>query len=258
MEQLLRRHRSIRRYSIRQIDADLIDRVCELAIAGSSSSGNMNMVSIVRSRDAQKRRALCRLHFDQPMVEQAPLTLTFCADAYRMRQWLAQRGARLNFGNLLSYHVAAFDAIIVAQSAALAFQSHGLGICYMGTTLHAMPYIAELLQLPEHCVPVTSMVVGWPDEAPEARDRLPLAGMVHDETYQHPSADDISQTYAEKEVKGWQRYQSMMPERFAQFDAAGIHNLAQFYTSDFKYAPQIFERDSGRLEAFLRQRGFMP
>ena len=138
MEALLRQHRSIRAFKPDEIAPALVDEVCRLGIAGSSSSGNLNMVSIVRSRDAAKRQALYQLHFEQPMVLQAPLTLTFCADSHRTRQWLAQRGARLNFGNLLSYHVAAFDALIVAQSMALAFEAHGLGICYMGTTLHRM------------------------------------------------------------------------------------------------------------------------
>ena len=255
---LLRRHRSIRQYQDRPVDHDLVRRVCELAVAGSSSSGNLNMVSIVCVRDAARRRELCRLHFDQPMIEQAPVLLTFCADSHRTRRWLARRGARLNFGNLLSYHVAAFDAIIVAQSAALAFEAHGLGICYLGTTLHSMPEIAALLELPDHCVPVTSMVVGWPDEAPAARDRLPIAAMLHDETYHRPSDEELDRHFADREVRGWERYRSAMPERFAQFGEAGITNLAQFYTSDFKYAPQVFDEDSRKLAAFLHERGFMP
>ena len=255
---LLLRHRSIRKYKAQEVAPELIEQACRHAIAGSSSSGNMNLVSIICSRDAGRRKALCRLHFYQPMVEQAPLVLTFCADSFRMREWLGQRQARLGFGNLLSYHVAAFDALIVAQSVALVFEAHGLGICYMGTTLHSMPEIAALLELPDHCLPVTSMVVGWPDEAPEARDRLPLQGMLHDETYQKPSADDIDRLYADREIAGWNRYRTLMPERFAEIDQAGIRNLAQFYTSDLKYAPPVFERDSAKMAAFLAERGFMP
>jgi nitroreductase len=44
--------------------------------------------------------------------------------------------------------VAGFDAIILAQTTALALESHGLGICYMGTTLHAMEQIADFLDCP--------------------------------------------------------------------------------------------------------------
>jgi hypothetical protein len=61
------------------------------------------------------------LHFEQDMVLEAPLVVTFCADWFRTREWLRRRGARDNFNNFLGYHVAAVDAVIVAQSACLAF-----------------------------------------------------------------------------------------------------------------------------------------
>ncbi len=258
MSALLQAHRSIRQYRDRPIDGALIDQVLEEALQGSSSSGNLNMVSVVKTRDVQRKARLCELHFGQPMVLQAPLVLTFCADTHRTRQWLVQRGARLNFGNLLAYHVSAFDAIILSQTAALAFESHGLGICYMGTTLHRMAEIADYLDCPDHVLPVTSMVVGWPAEAPAQRDRLPRAAWIHDERYRRPGAEDIDRDYAAREVRGWARYRAMGAEVIAQMEALGITSLAQFYTSDIKYAPQVFERDSVKLRALLEAKGFLP
>jgi nitroreductase len=171
---LLARHRSIRRYKPTPIAPRLIEEVCAQAIAGSSSSGNLNMVSLVLTEDAARRELLCALHSGQEMIRQAPLLITFCADSQRTRRWLKLRGARDNFNNFKSFLVAAIDAIIVAQSVALGFQARGLGICYLGTTLMACTEIAEFLQLPETVFPVTSLVVGYPDEAPAKRDRLPL------------------------------------------------------------------------------------
>ena len=107
-------------------------------------------MSIVLTLDAERKRRLYALHFEQPMVLQAPLVVTFCADWFRTREWLRRRGARDNFNNLIGYHVAAFDAMIVAQNACLGFQAHGLGICYMGTTLHSMTDIAAFLELAGH------------------------------------------------------------------------------------------------------------
>jgi nitroreductase len=255
---LLRRHRSIRQYKPDPIDPALLDRVLQDAFAGGSSSGNLNMVSVVRTRDVERKRRLCELHFGQPMVEQAPLVLTFCADTFRTREWLARRGARLNFGNLIGWHVAAFDAIIFAQTAALALEAQGLGICYMGTTLHAMREIADFLELPSHCLPATSMVVGWPDEAPATRDRLPMAAWCHDETYRRPDGEALDDLFRDREVAGWARYRALGPEFAARMDELGITSLAQFYTSDIKYAPERFREDSDRLRALLEERGFLP
>jgi nitroreductase len=255
---LMTAHRSIRQYKSAPIEPGLIDRVLTEALQGSSSSGNLNMVSVIKTQDPQRKALLYELHFEQPMVTQAPLVLTFCADSFRTRQWLTQRQARLNFGNLISWHVAAFDAIILSQTVALALESHGLGICYMGTTLHSMGAIAEFLECPDHCLPVTSMVVGWPAEAPAQRDRLPPAAWIHDERYQRPSADDIDQLFGAREVKGWNRYRSMGEHMVAKMDELGITSLAQYYTSDIKYAPQVFERDSRKLHDVMENSGFLP
>ena len=156
---LMLSHRSIREFHAdRPVDEALVDRLLTEALHGSSSSGNLNMVSVIKTFDPERKARLCELHFGQPMVLQAPLVLTFCADSHRTRQWLAQRQARPGFADFISWHVAGYDAIILAQTTALALESHGLGICYMGTTLHSMGAIADFLECPDNCLPATSMV----------------------------------------------------------------------------------------------------
>ena len=257
ISELQNRHRSIRRYKPDPVDGALVDQVLADAIAGSSSSGNLNSVSIVLTRDGERKRRLYELHFEQEMVLQAPLVVTFCADWFRTREWLRRRGARDNFNNLIGYHVAAFDAMIVAQNACLGFQAHGLGICYMGTTLHSMTEIAAFLELPDTCVPVTTIVVGWPDEDPAKRDRLPLPAIVHEERYHRPTAEQIEATYAQREVRGWERYMAE-PEIKTRIEAMGITSLAQYYTSEAKYDPDVFREDSAKLAALLAAKHFLP
>ena len=257
MSRLMQAHRSIREYQDRAIDPAWLDARLAEAFAGSSSSGNLNMVSVIKTRDPQRKAKLCDLHFGQPMVNQAPWVLTFCADTFRTRQWLAHRGARLGFADLVSWHVAAFDAIILAQTTALALESHGLGICYMGTTLHSMREIADFLECPENCLPVTSMVVGWPAEAPSQRDRLPPAAWIHDERYRRPTPAEIDARFAERERRGRERYLALGPEMAQLWQDHGITSLAQYYTSKIKYDPDRFAEDAEKLRALLAERGFL-
>ena len=256
--QLMAAHRSIRQFTDRPIDSAWVNDLLGQALHGSSSSGNLNMVSVVKTQDVDRKRRLYELHFEQPMVLQAPLVLTFCADTYRTRTWLAQRQARLGFGDFISWHVAAFDAIILAQTMSLALESHGLGICYMGTTLHSMGAIAEFLELPDHCLPVTSLVVGWPAEAPAQRDRLPTTAWIHDERYQRPGPDDIDAHFAERERRGKERYLSMGESMARLWAEHGITSLAQYYTSKIKYDPDQFRVDADALHALMTDRGFLP
>jgi nitroreductase len=256
--QLMRSHRSIRQFQAdKPVDSAFIDRVLVQALAGSSSSGNLNMVSVVKTFDPERKARLHELHGGQPMVLQAPLVLSFCADSHRTRAWLAQRQARAGFADFISWHVASFDALILAQTTALALESHGLGICYMGTTLHSMQGIAELLELPENCLPVTSLVVGWPAEAPAQRDRLPGTAWIHNERYQPPTPESITRDYGERERRGWDRYRAIGPEMVARMQEHGITSLAQYYTSQIKYDPDRFALDSAALLTLLRARGFL-
>jgi len=254
---LLLAHRSIRRFKPDPIPPDLIERICIDAVAGSSSSGNLNTFALVLTEEKARRERLYALHMEQEMILQAPLLITFCADMHRTRRWLRLRGARDNFNNLEGFMVAAYDAVIVAQSVALAAEAAGLGICYLGTTLDACPEIADFLKLPETCVPVTTLVIGWPDEAPAKRDRLPPGCYLHRETYQQPADSAFLALHADREVKGWARYRALGPEVIAEMEKLGITSLAQFYTSDMKYSPQRCDESSRKIFQLLIDKGYL-
>ena len=98
---LLNSHRSIRSFDARPVEPALVDHVLHEALQGSSSSGNLNLVSVIKTFDVERKTQLCKLHFDQPMVRQAACVLTFCGDTFRTRQWLAQRDARVGFGDFI-------------------------------------------------------------------------------------------------------------------------------------------------------------
>jgi nitroreductase len=257
LSSLLNSHRSIRSFKPDPVDQALIELVCQEAIAGGSSSGNLNSISIVLTRDRERKQRLYEFHSHQEMVLEAPLVVTFCADWFRTREWLSLRGARDNFDNLLGYHVAAYDAMIVAQNVCLGFENHGLGICYMGTTLGRLSEISDLLELPETCLPVTTIVVGYPAEDPPKRDRLPLKAFLHDETYRMPDEAEIEEVFGQREIRGWQRYMGN-PELKKLIEEHGITSLAQFYTSEVKYDPDKFKEISERIRLALENKKFLP
>jgi hypothetical protein len=120
-----------------------------------------------------------------------------------------------------------------------------------------MGAIAEFLELPDTCVPVTTITVGYPDEDPPKRDRLPATSLIHNEKYRPVTDEDIETTFAEREIRGWQRYMGI-PELKALIEERGITSLAQFYTSEVKYDPDTFIEDSAKLRALLESKHFIP
>ena len=192
-------HRSIRKYKDTAIsDADL-NQILE-AGTRASTTGNMQIYSIVVTRDKERKKAIAPMHFNQPMVTQAPVVLTFCADINRFNKWCKARNAEPGYDNFLWFTNAAIDAVLAAQNVALAAEDKGMGICYLGTTTYTADKIISALELPKGVIPITTLVVGYADEKPGLTDRLPLSGVVHYETYKDYTSDDIDKIYADKEA----------------------------------------------------------
>ena len=191
-------HKTIRKYKPDPIPDEVLNKILE-AGSRASTTGNMQVYSIVVTMDQEKRKELCSIHFSQKMVEQAPIILTFCADFNRFNKWCQQRGTVPGYDNFLSFFTAAIDALLVAQNVALAAEAHGLGICYLGTTTYKARKLVEFFDLPKGVVPVTTIVAGYPDENPEKADRLPMSGIIHHEKYHDYSPLSIDDIYKEKE-----------------------------------------------------------
>ncbi len=191
-------HKTIRNYKSDPIDDKTLNTILEAGFR-ASTTGNMQVYSVIISKDEEKRKELCKLHFGQKMVEQAPVLLTFCADFNRFNKWCEQRDAKPGYDNFLSFYTASIDALLVSQNAAVAAEAFGLGICYLGTTTYQADKLIDFFNLPVGVVPVTTLVVGYPADNPDQVDRLPLTGVLHYEKYNDYSPDDINQIYWEKE-----------------------------------------------------------
>ena len=192
--------RTIRKYSSEPVDDKLLNEILMMGCR-ASTTGNMQVYSIIITRDEQKKKDLAPLHFDKKMITGAPVVLTFCADFNRFNKWCLQRDAEPGYDNFLSFMTAAIDALIVAQTVCIAAESVGLGICYLGTTTYNADKIIELLSLPKGVVPVTTVTLGWPSENPEQIDRLPLEAVIHREHYVDYTPANIERYYKEKEER---------------------------------------------------------
>ncbi len=251
--QQIHAHRSIRKYKPDPIPEELLTEILEAGIR-TSSSGNMQSYSIIVTTDDDIRQALYQAHMQQRMVLDAPVFLTFCADFHRMRRWLELREAPDNFDNFFSFMVAAIDAVLASQTTALAAESRGLGLCYLGSTLANADRIGEILELPNSVVPVVGFSLGYPAQDPDLRDRLPLSGIVHQQTYHQSTDEEILDIYKDREIKGWERYMKSSWLR-EQVEKHQVENLAQLYTR-VKYTRETHQEYSARLLEYLANQEF--
>lgn len=243
---LLMNRRTIRDYLDRDIDDDLLKKILA-AGCRTSTTGNMQVYSIIVTRDRGMKEKLLPLHFNQRMVLNAPVVLTFCADFNRFSQWCRLRKAEPGYDNFLSFITAAIDALIAAQTVCIATEASGLGICYLGTTTYMARKIIEVLNLPKGVVPVTTVTLGWPAGIPDQVDRLPLDAIVHEEVYHEYSGDDIDRFYREKEER---------PDSKQFIRENNKETLAQVFT-DVRYKKSDNVTFSNMLLKVLTEQGFM-
>lgn len=242
----IKNRRSVRKYQARDVDNELLRSLLEEA-ERTQTMGNLQLYSVVVTRSEEMKRRLAPCHFNQPMVESAPVVLTFCADFHRTTEWCRHRMADPGYGNFLSFINAATDALLYCQTFCTLAEAAGLGLCYLGTTLYTPMQIIDILRLPALTMPVATITLGWPAEEPAQTDRLPLTALVHEEIYQPVTAETIDRDYTLKEE---------LPENreFVRINAK--QTLAQVFT-DCRYTRRDNEAMSAGLLDALRKQGFL-
>ena len=246
MKNLLTR-RTVRKYTSQDVSDELLNRLMTEA-ARTQTMGNLQLYSVIVTRKAEMKAKLSPAHFNQPMVKEAPVVLTICADFNRTSFWAKCRKAEPGYDNFLSYINAATDALLYTQTLCNLMDEEGLGYCYLGTTVYQPQQIIDILQLPKLVMPVATLTVGWPAEEPALSDRLPLESFVHQDTYQDYLAADIDTYYNDKENLEENK-------NFVRINHK--ETLAQIFT-DIRYTRKDNEAMSRGLIKALVAQGFIP
>lgn len=247
MIDIMKNRRTIRKYTEQDIPEELLNELLEVAVR-ASNTGNMQLYSVVVTRDQSNKEKLAPAHFNQPMITTAPVVLTFFADANRFVKWAEQRKAEAGFDNLQTFIASTIDAMLFAQAFCDAAEEKGLGICYLGTTAYNADKIIEALSLPRLVVPIVTVTVGYPVmPLPEQVERLPLAAVVHQEAYVDYTPDMIDELYGEKEALE-------VNKQFVKEN--NKETLAQVFT-DVRYTKKNNEYFSEVLLKVLKDQGFM-
>jgi nitroreductase len=169
------------------------------------TAGAMMLYSIIQIEDQALKDRLAQTCDDQPFIARAPWVLVFVADMQRWMDLFAASDVRSlpgveyrdapGLGDLM---MACSDALIAAQTAAIAAESLGIGSCYIGDILEQAETHAELLGLPRHTLPVAMLVFGRP-----LRLRPPtphcVSHVVHTDRYHRLTSDEVSALSAQLE-----------------------------------------------------------
>ncbi len=207
---LLLSHRSIRRYRSKKIEPELFESILAAGQSASTSS-HIQSVSMVRISEPSLRKAFFEISGGQPYVESCPEFLVFCADFYRNQERIERNEERqTDFSSIEQFISASVDVALFAQNVVIAAQSAGLGCCYIGGIRNDPHRVTQLLNLPSLVYPVFGLCLGYPDQDPESKPRLPIEVQLHENAYNLDAGshelidryDDDVRLYYERRSRG--------------------------------------------------------
>ncbi|WP_290793764.1 oxygen-insensitive NADPH nitroreductase [Halomonas sp.] len=189
--ELLKSHRSIRKFTDQPVSRELLEELIR-AGQGAATSSHVQAYTVIHVKSAENREKIAELAGGQSYVATCGAFLMFCADMKRPTEAAERTGARVVRGMTEQLLVASVDTALMAQNVAVAAESEGLGICYIGGVRNNPQQISDLLGLPDHVYPVFGMCLGYPAHQPDVKPRLPVEAILKEDSY----SDDRAQVEA--------------------------------------------------------------
>lgn len=178
-------HRSVREFEQRSLTKEQIDILVSSAQAASTSS-YVQAYSIIGVTDDEKKAELAKLAINSNTVINSGHFFVFCGDLHRHEiiGEMEEKEVTTAIESTEMFMVALIDAALAAQNTAIAAESMGLGICYIGGIRNDLEKVSELLEIPSHCIPLFGLAIGYPSVINDRKPRLPKEHIYHENRYE--------------------------------------------------------------------------
>jgi nitroreductase len=237
--ELLRSHRSIRKFKDQAVGDELLAQILQAGQSAATSSF-LQGATVIRVSNPDSRQKLAAYAGNQPYVASAPEFLVFCADLRRAGNCCERHGKTFSGEYTEHFIIATVDAALMAQNTVVAAESAGLGICYIGGLRNNPREVSDLLKLPVGVYPVFGLCLGYPDQNPEVKPRLPLSVIVKNEVYDDSADAAVIENYDEQ------------VREYYQNRTGGGHGISW----SEQVAALLSEKARPHMRGFLAEQGF--
>ena len=197
------KHKSIRKYQNKPLEDEKLGLIVKAAQAAPTWC-NGEQVSIIVVKDQATKDKIKELCWGQTHVGSCAAFLVFCADYYRLSLAFEKAGKKKEdfekyMSNIDTLLIGSHDVGIALQNATVAAESMGLGTCHIGAIRNKALEIVKLLNLPKYVIPLVGLTVGYPDDDPGLKPRLPPKAICFEEKYNTENAkagiDEYDETF---------------------------------------------------------------
>lgn len=181
-------HSSVRQFQdIALTEQQVMDLV--KAAQAASSASFQQAYSIIGINDKLIKEEIRKFSGNQQFIVKNGHFFVFCADLYRHKKMARKIGIDNSetISGIDAVILGAVEASLAAQNMAIASESMGLGICYVGGIRDGAVGVSACLGLPSHVIPIFGFAVGYPQNKNEKKPRLPFEIVYHENTYESDS-----------------------------------------------------------------------
>ncbi|MHA2393237.1 MAG: nitroreductase family protein [Promethearchaeota archaeon] len=195
---LMIKRRSVRVFKEQNISQDIIDKLLDAA-NNCPSGGNIQPLSIITIQSIEAKEELGKLISSQPWIRNAPLSLIFCIDFYRIKKWAILSDTKFLGENALSHFLIAYaDLMCAAQNIVILAESLDLGSVYVGSIQGIIDEIRDYFHIPKLVLPMMLLCIGYPESKPNTIPKLNRNVITHSEKYTSLSEAEIQRAYDDK------------------------------------------------------------
>lgn len=190
--EVIMNRRTIRKFKDKPIPEEIVYKIIE-AGQRAPTACSLQTYSIIWVKDEEKRKKIFEACGKQPFILEAPVTLVICADVRRLIKIMSITGNETSLEKGYGYEVKIFsiiDATLTAQNMVIAAEALGLGSVYIGNAL-ANQELMEILNLPQGVLPLFLLCIGYPNENPPTRPRLPIQTILHIDKYIEKDREEL-------------------------------------------------------------------
>jgi len=192
---LMVKRRSVRVFKDQKVPEHIVEKLMDAA-HNFPSGGNLQPLSIIIVQEEEGREELGRLIRSQPWVKNAPLSLIFCIDFYRVKKWATLSGADFQGENGPFHFLMAYaDLMCAAENVVILSESFGLGSVYIGGIQRIIDRIRKYFLIPKLVLPMMLLCIGYPEIVPKSPPKLNRNVIVHKEKYKMLNDDEIQKAY---------------------------------------------------------------
>jgi nitroreductase len=193
--ELLMKRRSVRSFKADEVPEDIVEKL--VAAGNNAPTGcNMQPLSIVTVREADRRAKLAQMIKGQPWVKNAPLSMIFCLDFWRLKKWAQLSGVEFRGHDAFSHFLLAYaDVMCAAQTVVILAESLGLASVYVGRLPYVADEVREYFGMPTQVFPIMLLCLGYPKTVPRNVPKLRPAATHHRERYRQLSDDEVRSAF---------------------------------------------------------------